>query len=105
MNARSVIAGNQLAQGRGGESMMYNTIQKTWIGAVVRILLFSAGVLSPHFAAAQPAASQIEAIANELRPTPPSTLPGQSATLLPSGQWLLLGGEGPNRDINATATL
>ena len=44
------------------------------------------------------------AIPSDQTPRPVPLLPGQSATLLPSGQWLLLGGQGENAPVS-TASL
>ncbi|MGW8391821.1 RHS repeat-associated core domain-containing protein [Pseudoduganella sp. HUAS MS19] len=52
--------------------------------------------------AAAPAASGVLALGY---PSAPTTLRGQSATLLPDGRWLLLGGEGKNHKVKASATV
>lgn len=56
-------------------------------------------------AIAQLASNELESRVQPLRASPPQTAPGQSATLLPDGRWLLLGGEAPDRGSIATAVL
>src|SRR5207249_209659 len=62
-------------------------------------------ILLPQPSIAQLTTAETDATIGLLHANQPATTTGQSATLLPSGRWLLLGGEGTSHEASAMAIL
>src|SRR5438552_930370 len=105
MNDLNVVTIALSDQSGKREDRMHRNARSTWSTMVGGVATLICAVLLVGVAGAQPAPNAIQSSIKHLLGNPPRVTHGQSATLLPNGQWLLLGGERTDAEPIATAAL
>src|SRR5947207_641498 len=105
MNDLNIVTTALSDQSGMREDRMHRNARSNWSTMVGGVTTIICAVLLVGVAGAQPVPNPIESSIKYLLGNPPRAAHGQSATLLPNGQWLLLGGEGTNDEPVATAAV